>query len=52
MSLEMCVPLFSFVPFSYVHRQLSVVFKVTRQCLHFGSWKEIKTGWDLRRNQL
>lgn len=49
MGLEMCLSLFGFAPFSYVHYQLGMVFKVIRECSSFNHWKEIKTDWDLRR---
>lgn len=52
MGLEMCLSLFSFVPFSYVHCQFSMVFKVIRQCLSFGYQREIKTDWNLRRKSV
>ena len=49
MGLEMCLSLFGFALFSYVHYQLGMVFKVIRKCSSFSHWKEIKTDWDLRR---
>lgn len=45
----MCLSLFGFAPFSYIHYQLSMVFKVIRKCLSFSHWKEIKTVRALRR---